>query len=176
MYKFRITMAAIDPTAEPQMESDDSHVRSTLKLIREQPDEDDESDDGDYDDIEAIKARLAGVISDDEDEDMSDDDEDSEDEKNGGPSDPAKTKQARKEAMTKLLQDAINDEMELDNAPNGVNGTKSKGKGKALDDDDSSSDDEEWDGEMEQFVICTLDPQKVCYGSLYNPSTTTDTM
>jgi FK506-binding nuclear protein len=152
-------MAAIDPTAMPQIDPENTAVRSTLKLIREPADEDDDSDDEDFDDIEAIKARLSGVISDDEDEDMSDDDEDSADEKNGGPSDPAKTKQARKEALIKALQGALDEEMELDDAPNGVNGVKSKGKGKAVD-DESSSDEEELDGEMEEFVICTLDPEK----------------
>ena len=155
----RITMAAIDPTAPPQIESDDTPVRATLKLIREPMDDDDDeddSDDEDFDDIEAIKARLAGVISDDE--DMSDDEDDSENEKNGGPSDPAKTKQARKEALSKALQEAIEaEEMELDSAPNGVNG---KGKAKAIDDDESDSDEDDLEGEMEEFVLCTLDPSK----------------
>jgi len=149
-------MAAIDPTAAPQLDSDDTPVRATLKLIREHMDDDD-SDDEDFDDIEAIKARLAGVISDEEDSE----DDDSEDEKNGGPSDPAKTKQARKEALSKALQKAIEeeDEMELDDKPNGVNG---KGKAKAVDDDSESDEDDLEGEEMEEFVICTLDPQKVC--------------
>src|SRR3954464_1819026 len=108
-------MAAIDPSASPQLDSHPAETspRATLKLIREPFGEDDE-DDEDFDDIDAIKARLAGVVSDDE--DMSeDDDEDSDDEENGGPSDPAKAKQAREEALSKALQEAIDEEeMELD--------------------------------------------------------------
>ncbi|KAF2195662.1 hypothetical protein K469DRAFT_744175 [Zopfia rhizophila CBS 207.26] len=159
---FRITMAAIDPTAEPQIEEDKQPVRATLKLIREPMlDDDDEEDDEDYDSdsIEAIKARLAGVLS-EEDTDMSDDEEDSDEEKNGGPSDPAKTKQARKEALTKKLQEQLDEEeMELDNIPNGVNGMKAKGKAKAADDDISSDEEVDLEDEMEEFVICTLDPK-----------------
>ncbi|KAF2011899.1 hypothetical protein BU24DRAFT_425730 [Aaosphaeria arxii CBS 175.79] len=163
---FRITMAAIDPSADPQREEPNQPARATLKLIRERVDFDDDSEDDeddedfDEDSIEAIKARLAGVLS-DEDEDMSDDDEDSENEKNGGPSDPAKAKQVKKEAMTKKLQAEL-DEMELDGLTNGVNG---KGKGKASEDDDSEEDleidsDEEDDDEVEELVLCTLDPEK----------------
>ncbi|KAF7576402.1 hypothetical protein PtrM4_006420, partial [Pyrenophora tritici-repentis] len=32
---FRITMAAIDPDAEPQIDEDHKHARATLKLIQE---------------------------------------------------------------------------------------------------------------------------------------------
>ncbi|KAF2201299.1 hypothetical protein GQ43DRAFT_440729 [Delitschia confertaspora ATCC 74209] len=145
----RITMAAIDPTAAPQLEEGSTAIRSTLKLIREA---DDDEDDEDFDDIEAIKARLAGVISESE----SEDDEESEEEANGGPSDPAKTKKARKEAMIKALKEQLEDEMELDE-PNG----KSKGKARADDDEESESDeDSEMGEEMEEFVLCTLDPER----------------
>jgi FK506-binding nuclear protein len=159
-------MAAIDPSAEPDREEENQPIRATLKLIKERnvfdSDDDDDEDDDDYDedDIEAIKARLAGVIS-DEDEDMSDDDdEDSEDEKNGGPSDPTKVKQAKKEAFTKKLQQELDEMMDIATT-NGVNG---KGKGRADDDSDSEdlelvdSDDED---EHEELVLCTLDPEKV---------------
>lgn len=163
-------MAAIDPSAVPQLDEDNKVARATLKLIKLRSDfgdsdiSSDEEDDEDYDDddIEAIKERLRGIIS-DEDQDMSDEDEDSsEDEKNGGPSDPAKTKQARKAAMTKKLQEEL-DEMELDGLTNGAG----KGKGKIADDDeeidsdDLEGDDDEDDEEAEELVICTLDPEKV---------------
>lgn len=157
---FRVTMAAIDPR-QFYSPVKGAASPSTLKLVREPIDDDDESDE-DYDDVDAIRARLAGAISDEEDEDeeSEEDEEDSDEEKNGGPSDPARTKKARKEAamreIKKLLEEE--EEMDLDNAPNGVNGTKAnKGKGKATDLDEDSSEDEDLEREMEEFVICTLD-------------------
>ncbi|KAF2730127.1 hypothetical protein EJ04DRAFT_545929 [Polyplosphaeria fusca] len=173
----RITMAAIDPTAETLADEEDKPVRATLKLIRvpsisdEDEDEDeDDSDDEDYDeaDFEAIKSRLPKELLGSEDEDAmsEDEDDDSEDEKNGGPSDPAKAMQAKREAVAKKLLEVMQaEEMELDNLENGVNGVKSKGKAKALDDDDSSEDDEDDDddesaSEVEEYVLCTLDPEK----------------
>jgi FK506-binding nuclear protein len=157
-------MAAIDPSAEPQIDEVNKALRSTLKIIRAPIDEDDDEDDEDYDEdddnIEAIKSRLAGIISD---EDMSEDD--SEEEKNGGPSDPAKTKKAKQAALSKKMQEELDEEMELDNSfTNGVNG-KAKGKAKALDDEEISSDDESIESgdeeEVEEFVVCTLDPTSV---------------
>lgn len=155
-------MAAIDPTAEVE----DGPARATLKLIRIQDDDDDdEEDDDDFDpdNIEELRAKLLadGVLGS---EDESDDSEDSEDETNGGPSDPAKSKQAKREALQKKLQeDAAAEEMEIDQLTNGVNGTK--GKGKALEDDDESdeSDDDEEGDEAEELVLCTLDPEKVTF-------------
>lgn len=153
-------MAAIDPTALPKADAGAEEVvqRATLKLIRERidPDEDDDYDDDedDIDDIEAIKARLGEALSEEEDEESSDDDE----EKNGGPSDPSRTKKARKEALLKALANADED-MDLDTLPNGVNGISSKGKGKAVDIEDDSEEEE--DDEIEEFVLCTLDPNKV---------------
>jgi len=160
--KFRVTMAAIDPgVSRFRPISEGPAHRATLKLVREAISDDDESDE-DYDDVDAIRGRLAGAISDEEDED--EEDEDSDEEKNGGPSDPARTKKARKEAamreIKKLLEEE--EEMDLDDAPNGVNGTKAnKGKGKATDLDEDSSEDEDLEREMEEFVICTLDSEKV---------------
>ena len=170
-------MAAIDPGSTLFYPNSNGPIdRATLILLREPIDDDDESDE-DYDDVDAIRARLAGAISDEEDEDEEDEDEededeededeedeDSDEEKNGGPSDPARTKKARKEAamreIKKLLEEE--EEMDLDNTPNGVNGIKAnKGKGKATDLDEDSSEDEDLEGEMEEFVICTLDPEKV---------------
>ncbi|EFQ84893.1 hypothetical protein PTNB73_01205 [Pyrenophora teres f. teres] len=163
---FRITMAAIDPDAEPQIDEDHKHARATLKLIRVPMDFDDD-DDEDYEegDIEAIAARLraAGALP-EADSDMSDSD-DSEDEKNGGPSDPAKSKKAKQAALSKKLQEDLEaDEMDIDGSL--TNGTKGKAKGKAkvtdddLSDEDDEDDDEDEDDEPEELVLCTLDPEK----------------
>ncbi|KAL6150578.1 peptidylprolyl isomerase fpr3 [Exserohilum turcicum] len=165
---FRITMAAIDPDAEPQFDEDHKHARATLKLIRmpEDYDMDDDEDDEDYEegDIEAIAARLraAGALP-ELDSDMSDDD--SEDEKNGGPSDPAKSKKAKQAALTKKMQEELEaDDMEIDGMTNGAKG-KAKGKAKATEDDlsdedDEDDDDDDEDDEPEELVLCTLDPEK----------------
>src|SRR6266700_5275701 len=110
--KFRVTMAAIDPSAAPQLDShpEGAAPRATLKLVREPIDDDDESDE-DYDDVDAIRARLDGAISDEEDEDEeSEEDEDSDEEKNGGPSDPARTKKARKEAAMREIKKLLEEE------------------------------------------------------------------
>jgi Nucleoplasmin-like domain len=161
--QFRITMAAIDPTAPVTTdESSGSTVpRATLKLIR-QPigsKEDDSEDDEDDDDY--MRALLAGSESESE--------ESEEEEANGGPSDPTKSKKARKQAALKELLESIDkgSDEEMEDTPNGTNGTKADKKGKAKatgdeeeDEDDSESDDE--DLEVEEFVICTLDPEKVC--------------
>lgn len=147
-------MAAIDPTAE----FDASDARATLKLIRI-TDDDEDSDDEDYDpdNIEELRAKLLadGVLGSDDDSE-----EESDEEANGGPSDPAKSKQALREALQKKLQEeAAADEMEIEL----TNGTK--GKGKALDGEDSEEDSEDEDeegDEAEELVLCTLDPEKVC--------------
>lgn len=61
------------------------------------------------------------------------------------------------------------DEMEIDGL-NGQSGKKrNKGKGKALSEEDGedSEDDQIEDGaDMEEVVVCTLDPQKVCLPSM----------
>ncbi|KAF2676836.1 hypothetical protein K458DRAFT_321023 [Lentithecium fluviatile CBS 122367] len=161
---FRITMAAIDPSAPPSTE--DGTPRATLKLVRVQSGDDDEDDEDweDEDDVDTLRARLreAGVLGSDDDSDLSEDD-DSEEETNGGPSDPAKSKKAKREALEKKLkEDLAAEEMELDQMTSGANG-KSKGKGKALNGDvssDSEDDEDEDDDEVEQLVLCTLDPEK----------------
>jgi FK506-binding nuclear protein len=152
---FRITMAAIDPS-EPAEESA-NRPRSTLKIVRQPIGSEDDEDSEEY-----MRALLAESDSDE-------DSEDDEEEVNGGPSDPTKTKKARKAAalaqLMETLAEAGSDE-EMEDAPNGVNGTKAdkKGKAKATSDDeedseeDSEDDDEEV--EVEEFVLCTLDPEK----------------
>lgn len=160
-------MAALDPTAPAQTDEENQVLRATLKLIRVPIDfdsEDEDEDDYDPEDIEAIAARLreAGALPEEE-LDTSDED-DSEIEKNGGPSDPVKSKKAKQAALTKKLQQELEaDEMDID-LTNGVNG-KSKGKAKITDDDvsdeDEDEDDEDDDEEPEEFVLCTLNPENV---------------
>lgn len=159
-------MAAIDPTAEPQHTGSvngDVPPRATLKLIydRSDPADDDEDSDSDSIDHDDMMKMLTG-----EEPESSSDDEDV----NGGPSDPAKSKKARKQAaaeqLIKALAETQSDEEEMD--VDGVNGfppkTRNKGKGKAiapLDEDDSEDEDDEDDENLEEVVVCTLDPQKV---------------
>lgn len=158
---FRITMAAIDPSAEPEGEEGDV-PRATLKIIRQSLIDYDDEDDYDAEDfdVEEMERMLA--------EEEDDDDEDSEEEANGGPSDPAKSKAARKAAAQKqiaALLAAQEEEMDVDEQPNGVNGKKSaKALGKMPASDDSEDDDEHSEDdegeEYEEFVLCTLDPTK----------------
>ncbi|KAI7222548.1 hypothetical protein KC365_g11367, partial [Hortaea werneckii] len=158
---FRITMAAIDPSAEAEGE-EGAPQRATLKVIR-QPLGDDYDDDEDDDEFDAdeFERRLA----EEDDEDDSEDDE----ETNGGPSDPKKSKKARKEAaeaeIRKMLMEEGMDVDEDDSKPNGVSkSAKAKGKMPASDEEDDEDDEDDDDmsdeGEVEEFVICTLDPQK----------------
>ncbi|KJZ77858.1 hypothetical protein HIM_02495 [Hirsutella minnesotensis 3608] len=162
---FRITMAALDPTAEPEADQDGNVPnvpRSTLRLIKRafpglDDDEDDEVDD------EYMRAMLAASDDDDEDDD--------EDEPNGGPSDPAKAKKQKQAAAIKKLLEAAQeeDDEEMEDAkPNGTKG-KNKGKGKAKavesdeeeeDEEDDSDDDSEEGADLENFVVCTLDTER----------------
>lgn len=172
-------MAAIDPTAVPEHTGTvggDTPARATLKVIYDPSGPGDEdSDDSDEED-EYLKALLEGGGSDDDEDDdeTSSDDE----EKNGGPSDPSKTKKARKEAAVQQMMQALaeqdsgdsEDEMDVDTSAviNGLVSKAKKGKGKATaedseEDESISEDDTEGslDG-MEELVVCTLDPEKVC--------------
>ena len=161
---FRITMAAIDPSAEPEGE-DGAIPRATLKVIRQSLLEDSDLEDSDDEfDQEQMERLLAEEYSDE-----SEDDEDV----NGGPSDPTKSKKARVEAAKKEVAKILEEgnAMDVDDVPNGVNGiaksSKAKGKMPASDEDedeseDSEEDDEDYEGgEIEEYVICTLDPNKV---------------
>jgi FK506-binding nuclear protein len=149
-------MAAIDPTAEPETDGQGnvpSVPRSTLKIYKANVD--DEEDDGGY-----LESLLGG--GDDEEESDEEDDE-----VNGGPSDPSKSKKARREAAIKKLIEATqadsDDEMEDDGAK--PNGAKNKGKAKASDEDEEESDEEDEEGDdlnMEEYVVCTLDTERVC--------------
>ncbi|KAK5114454.1 hypothetical protein LTR62_002389 [Meristemomyces frigidus] len=158
---FRITMAAIDPSAAP--EGDEGQLpRATLKIIRQPLGMDDDSEDDEDFDIDEMDALHANGVDEDDDED---DDEDV-----GGPSDISKSKKARVEAAIKELaeregMDIDEEDSEDDAKPNGVNGIKSlksKGKMPASDEDEDDEEDSDLDSEdyIEEFVICTLDPQK----------------
>ncbi len=165
---FRITMAAIDPTAAPL--GDEGVVpRATLKIIRQPLDasdmyDEDDSDDSEDFDADEMDAMLGGNGDDSEDED---EDEDA----NGGPSDPSKTKQARVIAALKKLGEVdgmdVDDDDDDDEVPktNGVNGVsksvKAKGKMPASDEDEDEEVSDDGEDEIEEFVICTLDPEKV---------------
>jgi FK506-binding nuclear protein len=161
---FQLSMAAIDPTAEPDFEDGDKKkvARSTLKLIRV-PNElfNDESDDSDYDDIESDE---------DEDEESSD-----EEEVNGGPSDPSKARKSNKLDLVKAIAEQDSDfdseDEEEDDAKEEATAKAAlmkilKGKGKVVGDADKDGDEDDDDDEdsleLEEVVICTLDPEKVC--------------
>ena len=165
-------MAAIDPTATPEhtgTTNGDTRPRATLKIIFEPTELDDDEDSEGSEDENYLNTLLqAGESEDDENEDDSSSDEE---EKNGGPSDPLKTKKARKQAAVEQVMKALaesnsDDEMEVDGAsgPNGVLSKAKKGKAKATDEDEESSDEENTAGleGMEEQVLCTLDPTKVC--------------
>jgi FK506-binding nuclear protein len=152
-------MAALDPTEAPEADEEGNLPavpRATLKLVRQRyPDLDEELDD------EYLESLMGGSDEDDED--------DSEDEEaNGGPSDPAKSKKAKAAAALKKLMEAAqeesdsDEEMADDTKPNGAKASK-KGKEPATssddDDDDESIDSDAID--LEEFVICTLDTERV---------------
>ncbi len=148
-------MAAIDPNEDLTGSAPTGKpARATLKIVREPGFDEDEEDD------EVLRRILADASDDDDDSD--DDDE----EVNGSSSDPSKSKKARKEAalgqIKKALEEQDDHDMELDGP---ANGTISKGKGKAKatddDDEDEDSDDDRIGEELEEFVLCTLDPEKV---------------
>lgn len=147
-------MAAIDPTMLPEIDDENPSAppRATLKLIRQPIGASDEDND------EYLKAMLGGSDSEEDSEDDSD-----EEEVNGGPSDPAKSKKAQKEAALKQLMEAMKAESDEEMEDVVGNGLSAKAKGKAPatgeDEDDSSEDSEDLD--VEEFVICTLDPERV---------------
>ena len=162
-------MAAIDPSATPKKTNDEAPPRATLKIVfdPEGPD----SDDDDDDDVDLSDVGMG--LDEDELELSSSDDEDT----NGGPSDPARSKKARKEAAAEQIQKVLaengvdsDDEMDVDGSPktNGVVSIKSKGKATASkqDEESISEDEDDDDGDVdfhgvEELVLCTLDPAKV---------------
>lgn len=165
-------MAAIDPDQEFEENVSDGGKkapRATLKLIRLPLRSDDDSDSDSED--EEFAALMNG--------DMSDGEDDSDDEEvNGGPSDPSKSKKGRREAAMKAITDAIKEGVDKEEkVTNGTTSGTVKGKGKATsfaDDDEDMMDeidDSDEEGEAEEFVLCTLDPNQVrlnfCLHRLY---------
>jgi FK506-binding nuclear protein len=141
-------MAAIDPSAPIDTDAapDAKVARATLKLIRQPITEHD--DEEDEDDDEYMRALLNGEESSDEEE-----------EEEAGPSDPSKSKKARKEAALKELLASIDKDVsdeDMEDAPK-----KNKGKGKATEEEEESEEDSDDEGdEVEEFVICTLDTER----------------
>jgi len=171
-------MAAIDPSAEVEygaMANGDGPVRATLKLIRQPIGPDDEDSEDDSEDDDYMDALLNGDDSEEGDDESSSDDE----EKNGGPSDPSKSKKARRQAAVEqlkraLAEDGSEDDIKMDGT-NGLNGTLAKldkGKAKATGDEDDSDEGDSEDIEIEEFVICTLDPTQVCHFLSRSPART----
>jgi len=140
---FRLTMAAIDPSAEPEFDEDTKgkKPRATLKIIRA-PLQMDEEDDSDFD-PEEMDMMLAS--------------EEEASEEEPGPTDPTKSKKARMAAAAKQLREEL-ESMDVDSP-------KVKGKGKVQADDEEESDEDDEDDEddeefePEEFVLCTLDPE-----------------
>ncbi|RHZ57910.1 FKBP-type peptidyl-prolyl cis-trans isomerase [Aspergillus thermomutatus] len=145
---FRVSMAAIDPDETPEFEDGQTRPRATLKLVRPPPDMDlDESDD-DYED---------------------DSQEDSDDEEvNGGPSDKEKARKLREAAALKeMLEDEDDEDDEDDEEDFDLKAAISKlvkGKGPATDDDEDDESDEGL--ELDEMVVCTLDPERNCQQAL----------
>ncbi|KAI0486054.1 hypothetical protein F4859DRAFT_502451 [Xylaria cf. heliscus] len=157
LFQYRITMAALDPTEPPEADEDGNIPnvpRSTLKLIRKRASLDADMDD-DY-----LQQLMAGDDDDEEDSDENEDD----DEPNGGPSDKAKSKKAKAEALKKLIaaaeaEDSDEDMDDDDAKPNGKPSKKGKEPATSSDDDDDESVSSE-DLEIEELVICTLDTER----------------
>ena len=169
-------MAAIDPSATPEHTgtlNGNTPPRATLKMVYDPSGPGDDESDNSEEEEKYLQALLEGRESDGLSDEDDEDGESSEDEEaNGGPSDPAKSKKARKEAaaqelfkaLSKRNEDENKDDMEVDRSPM-VNGDGKKGKGKAkashfdgeLNEDEVGEDAES----MEEVVICTLDPEKV---------------
>ncbi len=172
-------MAAIDPSATPEHTgtvNGNITPRATLKLVYDPqgPGDEESSEEDSEDEEKFLEALLKGRGSDDA-EDEEDEESSSDDEKNGGPSDPSKTKKARQEAAMQQMMMTLaelndgEDDVDMESSPktNGLSNHKSnKGKGKALAEDvdaSMSDDDSERSLEgMDEQVLCTLDPQKVC--------------
>ena len=167
-------MAAIDPTSGPSSTATprdkntaDAPLRATLKIMFDPDGPDDDEDDEDDEDLSDGDLGLDG----NEEDLSSSDDEDT----NGGPSDPSKSKKARKEAAAAQIQKVLaengvdsEDDMDVDSSPK-VNGTvskKAKGKSKVTaeveeaDLDDEEEDDDDDETSVAELALCTLDASK----------------
>ena len=165
-------MAAIDPSATPEyLEFEEKKPpRATLKLIRIPADMmvDDSEEDEDYEDL----------VDAEDDEDTSSEAEDI-----VGPSDPEKAKKRKKlnavKDVAKADDTSVDDESNVEDALSDDDAAAKaalskimKGKDKAGGDEakggneDQDEDEDEGSLEMEEVVICTLDPEKVSYHPL----------
>ena len=146
-------MAAIDPDETPEYEDgvDPSRPRATLKIIRPPPGLDLDEDDEDEDD---------------------DEEEDSDDEEtNGGPSDKEKARKLKEAAVLKDMEEDDDEEDDDDDEDEEFDlqaaiSKHVKGKAPATDEDDDDESDEGLD--VDEMVVCTLDPEKV---NLQQPKT-----
>lgn len=174
-------MAAIDPGATPEhtgTTNGNTPTRAILKIVYTpgEPDDDDESDLDSEEEAMQMQQLLGGGadVDEDENEEGSSDDE----EKNGGPSDPSKSKKARKEAaaaqlLKSMKQEDSDHEMGDSLSSPAINGftSKNKGKGKASAAKEEESSDDEIDGDagdIEELVLCTLDPNQVCLAKCFS--------
>ncbi|KAL2827186.1 hypothetical protein BDW59DRAFT_144385 [Aspergillus cavernicola] len=142
---FRVSMAAIDPDETPDFEDTTTNrPRATLKIVRAPPGLDMDEDDEDYED--------------DEDDEDSEDDE----ELNGGPSDKEKARKLRAAAVLKEMEEAMEEDDSEEDEEFDLKAAISKlVKGKAPATDDDDEDDESEEGlELDEMVICTLDPER----------------
>lgn len=137
----RITMAALDPGEnwEANNGTDDfksKKPRATLKMItiHEPEDSDDETD-----------PSMASLLN--------ESDESSEDDNGEGPSDPSKSAKGLTNGVNGVMTNGVKD--------------KGKGKGKAVDagselsEDEDEDEDEDGASTVNEYVLCTLDPDNV---------------
>lgn len=148
--KLRVTMAAIDPSEEVVVDAADRKPRATLKIIT-----------------------IPSDMLDEDDSELDEDEEDDEDdlEANGGPSDKKLSRKIR-EAMEEDSEEDDED-MDEDDEEDEAEAQKvlaklmkaSKGKAVAGGDEDEDSEEDDDDdmlgGELDECVVCTLDPEKV---------------
>ncbi|KAL4979784.1 hypothetical protein BDW66DRAFT_168251 [Aspergillus desertorum] len=144
---FRVSMAAIDPDETPEFNGDDTRrPRATLRIIRAPPGLDEEDSDDDY-----------------EGEDDSEEDSEDDAEVNGGPSDKAKARKLKEAAYLKELEDAMSEDDESDDGEEfdlkAAISKLVKGKAPATDEDDEDVESDEG-LELDEMVICTLDPER----------------
>jgi FK506-binding nuclear protein len=163
-------MAAIDPTEEPMYDEDDTEKkapRATLKIVRIPGDffGDDEDDSEDDEDDEDDSMGLLNGLSDDSEEDSE------EEEVNGGPSEPKRAKALK--AVDE--DDAEDDDEDMDEKSDAEDAAaiaalkkimKGKAKAEGSDDEEDDLEDDEDPLELEEIVVCTLDPEKVSFSDL----------
>lgn len=152
-------MASIDPDEEVT----NGPPRATLRILHNALDflDDDESeDDLDSDEIESLRKRLGITVDDDDEDDDTDESSDESDGKGvkGGPSDPEKQRMAHQK-LTEKAKELLTQEMDT---ANGIKSGHDKGKGLASDEEDDKSDMAEDD----EYVVCTLHRDTVCYPHL----------